>query len=443
MSKVILLIEEKNDNEVLCASDKAYELLGETLYENLLDDYRTHNYHTFKDYVISDYYVIKTIDEYVYNPDVPVFYLVKIAITQDHFNPMWLNGISKKSLQLLKEHNIPLLLSQPKEYFTDLISESSPYKTTSVSRFFDKKLCEIGLYKNNLIIHGIVNYTSEEKYFNEGQRKIFYHYSYYFFNRAKTFLNNSNNFCTAENHVFENKTKLGICLNRQPREIRCLLLTKLVKYLNDSIFTMLGEEPLHNKLTQAQINQIFELNINLIQDETLKSELLEKLDLFKTRYPGNYRIKENALETKNHADHNTRLNEARQNALFELVTETHEFKNRNADISIITEKTLWPILNQMPFSVAGHRGNYKFLKELGFNLFEEWLLMEYQVNDSIENLLKYSDEMFEKVKTNDHVKVWYKESMESCKNNFNLLVKTDWNLKEQENLINLFWIQKS
>ena len=256
-------------------------------------------------------------------------------------------------------------------------------------------------------------------------------------------MENENNFCTIDNHNFKDKSKLSICINRQPREIRCLILTQLVTYLKDCIFTMLGEEPLHNKLTQAQISEIFKNNINLIKDESLKNELLEKLKIFKTRYPGNYRIKENANETKNHADHNFKLNESRQNAIFELVTETHEYKYKDADISIITEKTLWPILNQMPFGVVGHIGNYKFLKELGFDLFEDWILMEYQVSNSIEELLKHCDAMLQRISTDNHLEKIYNESKVKCKNNFDLLYNTDWNLKEKEELEKLFWIQKS
>jgi len=443
MSKLILLVEQKHNNQFLCASDKAYELLGDISYSDLLNDYKTHNYHTFKDYLNSDNYIVKTPDEYEHDPDVPVFYLVKIAITQDHFNPIWINGISKKSLQLLKDHNIPIMLSQPKEYFTDHISDRNHFHTSSLSNFLNKKLCEIGLFTNSLILHGIVYSTSHEKYFYEGHRKIYNHYSYYFFTRSKIFVDNPNNFCTIDKHNFKDKTKLSICINRQPREIRCLILTQLVSYLNDCVFTMLGEEPVHNALTQAQINEIFKNNINLIKDESFKNELLKKLEIFKTRYPGNYRIKENAKETKNHADHNYKLNEARQNVIFELVTETHEYKFKDAEISIITEKTLWPILNQMPFSVIGHIGNYKFLKELGFDLFEDWLLMEYQVSNSIEDLLKHCDAMLQRISSDIHIEKLYNESKIKCKNNFDLLYNTDWNLKEKEELEKLFWIQKS
>lgn len=438
MSKVILLVEEKNDKEFLCASDKAYELLGETSYEHLLDDYRTHNYHTYIDYLYNNNYEIQTPDEYIHNSEIPVFYFVKIAITQDHLNPLWINGISKKSLKILIDHEIPIILSQPKEYFLDLIDNENPWRPSSITDLLDKKLVEVGLFKNNLIIHGIVKNFNDIDYFSTGQRKIFLHYSYYFFEKAKIMLQEENNFCMPEDHIVTEKNKIALCLNRQPRELRCLLLSYLVNHIENSIFTMLAEEPLHNELSSEQLYEVFENNINLINNEDLKKSLLDRLDIFKEKYPEYYRIKEIENETKNHAGINYKINDARKKVLFELVTETHSFKHQNVKVAIITEKTLWPILNHLPFTVLGHQYNLKFLKQLGFNVFEEWLLYEYQVSENIEEIIIHCDNLFKKYITDKNMSKMFESCVNGCKENYLLLKNTDWKNKEKEDLIRIF-----
>ena len=220
--------------------------------------------------------------------------------------------------------------------------------------------------------------------------------------------------------------------------MRCLLISNLVNYIETSIFTMLAEEPLHNKLTPEQLYEIFEDNIKLVNNENLRKSLLDRLQIFKEKYPDFYRIKEIEAQTKNHADANDKINDARKEVLFELVTETHSFKYRDSKIAIITEKTLWPILNHLPFTVIGHRFNIYFLKQLGFNMFEEWLLYEYQVSENLEDTILHCENLFEKYITDENMSLMFENCIDACKENYLLLKNTDWNKKEKEELIGLF-----
>ena len=238
-----------------------------------------------------------------------------------------------------------------------------------------------------------------------------------------------------------NKDKTSVCFNRQPRDLRCLLLLCCEAELDSSVFTFLAEDPINVPMTNADIEQ----RLNDIVDSLPQSEYVNKLrqSIIPLINKMPLELEELEGERIDHMNANYALNQERKRAWFEMVTETHEWTKKDLAVSIITEKTIWPIVNNMPFCVQGHKENYEFLKNLGFKLFEDTLLNQEALKRDIihEDLDKSS--LFATEQMYERFNAWYKnikflqDAKDQIRHNFELLSQTDWKGKEKDDFIKI------
>jgi len=389
----------------------------------------------------------------------PVIYLITVPFINDHLNTTWTRWIPDNTLKVLKEHNVPIVLSQPHEYYLGHLVQNAyhHFKPTEELALLSQALDTQGLIHNDIIIHGIAATNSKTGFCPVGQRRVYEAYCYDYFNRGKHLHNEykdldlSNSVMQRYKHLtyedhFNNvdqKDKLSVCFNRQPRDLRCVLLLSCAEQIDSSVFTFLAEEPLHNPMTNTEVFERLESSLLELPDTPYKQKLKDNIPLVIKKL-NHLNLNELEGERFDHMNANYVLNTQRQRAWFEMVTETHEWSKRDFACSIITEKTIWPILNNMPFCVQGHRENYQFLKDLGFNLFEEYLLQQEAtkrdlVNENLDmSVLHATDQMYERFDA------WYKttkfimDTKQLIKHNFELLVETDWHGKEKNDFIKIY-----
>ena len=387
----------------------------------------------------------------------PTVYLVTIPFINDHLNTTWVRWLPETTLNLLKDNNIPIVLSQPHEYFLNHLQQFSYQhfypsdEMSQLSAVLDQK----GLNHNDIIIHGISATSSKPGFFEVGSRRIYEAYSYDYFSNGKRFFDDWSGhdlshptmaryqFLTIEDHINlgSSKDKTSVCFNRQPRDLRCLLLLCCEAEMDTSVFTFLAEEPINFPMSKEELQQRFHDILNPLPQTDYVEKLRQNITPLINRMP--LELEELEGERIDHMNSNYALNQERKRAWFEMVTETHEWPKRDYAVSIITEKTLWPIIHNMPFCVQGHKENYEFLKELGFKLFENTLLNQEAtkrdlVNENLDKSLLYSTEqMYERFNA-WNTNITFLEQCESdIRHNFNLLVKTDWRAKEKNDFIKI------
>jgi hypothetical protein len=139
---------------------------------------------------------------------------------------------------------------------------------------------------------------------------------------------------------------------------------------------------------------------------------------------------------------NKSINKYRLGAFFEIVTETHDYTKESVQAGVLSEKVFWPILNQMPFIVLGHRGNTRLLHELGFKTFDEELFIESHPGDSLNMRTEYINRVikyFYNLNKEERL-TWLKQDSvrEKIKYNYDKLVNTDWNQDEISALTTAF-----
>ena len=430
MSKIILLVEEIENGRRKCANQIAHEKLGLDVNEACEED---DNFLSFNN---KEYFEFHTTNTYDITSDTDVIYYVETKSTQDHLNPLWTYCISPRTIKKLQKYNIPIMINETQEFFMDYVSEGNHTRSSSLADFLDKKLINLGLINNNIIINGVANLGDSTPFIPLSNRKIFTNYSFYFFSRAKFFINQditNKQLSTIQEHLNTDKDKIGLCINRQPRELRCVLLALLESYRKESIFTMLGEEPLHNKLSIGEVYEKFRSDVLLLKDEDLKEQGLKNIESLIKDFPEEFDIERNKDARKLHTIPNKEINKVRLRCMFELVTETHDSKYKELDASVITEKSLWPILNKIPFAIIGHQGNYRFLKKLGFNLYEKDLLSENDTNNTYEHNFRSCIELFHKFKYTD-TSNWVEDHKDACELNFSIILNTNWGKVEADNL---------
>ena len=115
---------------------------------------------------------------------------------------------------------------------------------------------------------------------------------------------------------------------------------------------------------------------------------------------------------------------------FRLISETG-FDQSNHKHKIITEKTWYTIGYKLPFIIAGQYGTCKYLNELGFHTFDEYLIKPYDlIHDSKERM----DAVLENVEHwKDNV---YPDMYDKVQENYNIMIQMG---KEQDSLFkNIF-----
>ena len=149
-----------------------------------------------------------------------------------------------------------------------------------------------------------------------------------------------NLFANLKTICIDDRDKKFIFLNRVMRDIRCLTALKLTPYIEQGVFSFLGEEFAHYKLNNNDVKSRLELvcDVNNVPEEK------DKISTFMRSFPYN-------IENDDHQNQrlNNIMNDLRKKVYYEIVAETHDMQVFDKDVSILSEKILWPILNNLPF----------------------------------------------------------------------------------------------
>jgi|TARA_R110002153_G_scaffold114570_1_gene257369 hypothetical protein len=457
MTKLNVLVENVYPRSFKCLNTRIAEKL-QSLQPKTKGGWHGANLNVWNDLRTNgEHFNFISVDEYNINDTAPVIYLITIPFINDHLNTTWTRWIPDLTLKVLKEKNIPIVLSQPQEYYLGHLTQLGYHHFTPTEELslLSQALDQIGLNYNDIIIHGIAATCSKPGFFEVGTRRVYEAYNYSYFTKGERFCTDwleqdltspamqKYKYLTAKDHLnaCESKDKTSVCFNRQPRDLRCVLLLASEDKMDESVFTFLAEEPLHVPMSQQDIFERLENSIITLPEGSYKQRLHDAIEPLMKRLP--LQLDELEGERIDHMNANYVLNQQRKRAWFEMVTETHEWQKKDYAISIITEKTIWPIINNMPFCIQGHKENYQFLKDLGFDLFEDTLLnQEAHKRDLLntdlnKSTLHATDQMYERF--NAWNKNWkFLSSIEHrLEHNFNLLTKTDWNLKEKNDFIKI------
>ena len=113
--------------------------------------------------------------------------------------------------------------------------------------------------------------------------------------------------------------------------------------------------------------------------------------------------------------------------LFRLISETGYYDERNNHKhKLVTEKTWYTIGYKLPFIIAGQYGTCKYLNELGFHTFDEYLIKPYDLIPDPKERMNAILENVEHWKDNLPPQAIYK-----VEENYNLMIQMG---KEQDNL---------
>jgi hypothetical protein len=276
------------------------------------------------------------------------------------------------------------------------------------------------------------------------QRRVESVYSRQWIEHVKLPSNLARGAITYEDHLenVDNK-KVFFCSNRAPREARCILLLSMLRHntLDNGYFSFLCEAPATVKLNHDQIRMYFEA-LRYFSDTTDENfiEYSKYIDTALKMLP--IELEEDKQLQHEHVLANKSINKYRLGAFFEIVTETHDYTKESVQAGVLSEKVFWPILNQMPFIVLGHRGNTRLLHELGFKTFDEELLIESHPGDSLNMRTEYINRVikyFYNLNKEERL-TWLKQDSvrEKIKYNYDKLVNTDWNQDEISALTTAF-----
>lgn len=366
---------------------------------------------------------------------IPTFFVVSIPEIKGTFETGWVYWLTDNVKQFLAKTNIPILLTQPGEYGFDwLNSVGETVITTGHFIFFNNRLSDEGL-QNSIVLHNMSKIYMD---INPTGRKYKSVYSRGWIEHVK--ITSKDGLITYEDHLnnIANK-KSFFCSNRAPREFRCLLLLSLLKNnnLDKGYFSFLTESPANVKMSKDQVAAYFDSMFKLVGKQA--HEYKEYLDQALSMLP--LELDENSQLRSDHVITNKDINLYRLNSFVEIVTETHDMSLENVSAGVLSEKTFWPIINQMPFINVGHRKNNDLLRELGFMTFEENFSTPVVTGNASQKVQYVNDLIneIESMSTEDKFN-WYNnvQVKEKIKHNYELLTKTDWNKNEIAALSNSF-----
>ena len=365
--------------------------------------------------------------------EIPTFYVVTISDIATMFETNWVYWLPKNTISFLKETGIPILLSQPGEFgfeWLDTDFNSAWYGQLVIN--LDRRLKLEGL-TNPIVIHNM-----SKVYMDLGveQRNIESVYSRQWIEHAKLPSNLARGLLTYEDHLenLENK-KVFFCSNRAPREARCILLLSMLRHntLDSGYFSFLCEAPANVKLNPEQIKGYFD-SLKYFSNKNDKDfiEYSKYIDNALEILP--IELDEDKQLQQEHVLTNKSINKYRLESFVEIVTETHDYTKESVQAGVLSEKVFWPILNQMPFIVLGHRCNTKLLNELGFKTFDDDLFIESHPGLSLTMRVEYINRVVKYFSnlTNEEKVAWFKQDSvkEKIKYNYDKLVNTDWNQDE-------------
>lgn len=370
---------------------------------------------------------------------IPTFYVVTISEISAMFETGWIYWLPQNVLNFLKETGIPILLSQPGEFgFEWMESEGDVSWLSQVYLAFDRRLHNEGL-KNPLVIHNMSKIYMDLATEKRSCESV---YSRQWIEHVRLPSNLERGTLTYKQHLdnVRNK-KVFFCSNRAPREARCLLLLSMIKNktLNDGYLSFLCEAPANVKIEQSELKNFF-TSVKFFSNNNFFEPYEEYVDQALSILP--IELEEDQSLKQEHVLVNNSINKYRLNSLFEIVTETHDFTKESVQAGVLSEKIFWPIVNQMPFVVLGHRRNSQLLEDLGFKTFDEDLMVEAHPTVNVYDRIEYINsiiKMFANL-TPDERFHWLNSDRvrEKIEHNYNHLVSTNWNKDEVGALADAF-----
>jgi len=366
----------------------------------------------------------------------PTFYLVTIPEINCTFETGWIQWLPDNVRHFLKGTGIPILISQPGEFgFEWLEQYNSEIRISAEYSAFSRKLAREG-FNNPVVLHNMSKIYMD---LNTDQRKLESVYSRQWFKHASSLDNISRGVLTYEQHLknVSNK-KIFFCSNRAPREARCLLLLSMLKYdtLKEGHFSFLCESPATVKLSNDEVDEYF----SSLAFHNGAKDYNDYIDRAKALLP--IVLEENTELQQEHVLSNSSINIHRLNSLFEIVTETHDITKESIQAGVLSEKICWPILNQMPFIILGHRKNTQLLQDLGFKTFDYDFMISSNPTESIFDRTEYINKvikLFTTMTPLDRFNWLNNDSIrDKIKHNYDLLVNTDWNQHEVNALADSF-----
>jgi len=359
----------------------------------------------------------------------PTVYLVMIPNIGGFFDTDWISMLSPTTVELLHDYNIPILLSQPEEYFVN-------YNLTDIIAF-DKKLTEFSLEHNLIITHCIVENYNQNKTIDVGQRRIRSVYSHTWLSRTRTIVKHAeqNQIATPDDSSEPFEKKDYICINRTLRELRCLF------YLNE-----INREVTSGVPNNSWVSMVSEWGGEAIGDSRLfdfqlrrATEFIDGVDFksaMQALVPRAASTLPKILDGGKNWDFSLTtslshplLNKYRQASRLEIVTETHDMNKDNDDIAILSEKFLHPIVNKLPFIVLGHKKIDKLFRELGFHSYYDLgVLSDNSIDLRLTQLNNFLDKFT--VMSDEEKLSWHESQDYIIQLNYDVLMNTDWDIKD-------------
>lgn len=371
--------------------------------------------------------------------EVPTFYLVTIPDIGGMFETGWIKWLPSNVKNFLNSTGIPILLSQPGEFGFEWIECKDDYSWVSQTvNYFLNRLTQEGIH-NPVIVHNMSKVYLDLVFKNRACASV---YSRQWIEHVKTKANIESQPITFDQHIQNiNNKKVFFSSNRAPREARCLLLLGLLKHdnLQWGHISFLCEAPATVKLSREDTKKFFDSLFFYSKTKLNESESIDLLDKALDMLP--LELDNNITERNNHVILNTNINQYRLNSIFEVVVETHDFTREAVLAGVLSEKVFWPILNQMPFIVLGHRENSRLLRELGFKTFDDDFEIKVD-NASIFSQVDSANRVISRFScmNKQEIKSWLESDQIRNKiiHNYNHLINTSWNQNEIDALIKSF-----
>jgi hypothetical protein len=201
--------------------------------------------------------------------------------------------------------------------------------------------------------------------------------------------------------------------------------------LNEGHLSFLCEAPANNKLSEQEIKNCFS-SLKYFSNPNFFEPYAEYVEQALEMLP--IELAEDTTLKQEHVLVNNSINYHRLNSLIEIVTETHDFTRESVQAGVLSEKIFWPIVNQMPFVVLGHRRNSQLLEDLGFKLFDNDLGVEAHPTVNIFERIEYINRIIRLFANQTAAERfnWLNSEVvrEKIEHNYNHLVNTDWNQNE-------------
>jgi len=339
----------------------------------------------------------------------PAILLISVPGIEGFFDDAWIHTMPQATVDLVRQYNIPIMLTQPDEYFVS-------YSQEQIERF-DRSLCERGLTSNLVMTHSINKCYGANREIHIGQRKIINIFAFGWLSTTK--IN------PVKIRRSEYKRRSWVCINRTMRELRSLFyLNAISNNIDKSGYISFMAEYGGKPVVDFDLPRMFTVACEYVSEPVrthLRAAIPEAVASLPRYLDANK--KANGLT-------NPDLESYRAQAWFEVVTETHDIKHDVEDIAILSEKALFPIAHGIPFIAVGHKKLYQLLTELGFEMYDSF---EYNAEGTIEQRLASINAWMLKFNamTQSQRKMWFQSQRDKIKHNKDLLFKTDWDTLEE------------